>query len=294
MSIQVSFSGPASVDFLLIPFVPCSATKCDGYGDRPCSACMKLHKPVCVYVPWTDADQSQYQHDQETGISTQVASSSRGSRRKPQLPVELQVTKHDQAVIQRMLQEKVGQMDRIAAEPKEHITAEPKPSGRRKVTPEPESPTQIAPAHATPIESHRSTRHSQKHTVEASTAALTQDSRRQRLERLQKKRRGTRYEPIDIDTCFAGLTRRRKLKLVQDWFDPDALPVSVPYTMRYYLMPRDGQAVVSAASPEEEGVHSTQPEGTLYEDGNRVGPHGSVDAPVTRRAKQPCEWCLIK
>lgn len=253
---------------------------------------MKAHKPVCVYVPWTERDQSRYQQDQEAGVSSQIASSSRGSRRTPQLPAELQVTTHDQAVLQQML-EQVDQRERAAADVED--TMEPKVS-RRKVrpsTPEPES-VDAAPSNATPMVSHRATRHSHKHTVGPSAVASTQDSKRQRLERLEKKRRGTRHEPIDIDACFAGLARRRKLKLVQDWFDPDALPVSVPYAMRYYLMPRDGQAVVSAATPEEEGVLSTQPEGTLYEDGNRVGPRGSVDAPVTRRAKQPCDWCLIK
>ncbi|KAJ9115851.1 hypothetical protein QFC22_004993 [Naganishia vaughanmartiniae] len=274
-----------------------SATKCDGYGDRPCSACMRLHKPVCVYIPWTEADQSRYQEDQEVGVSPQVASSSRGSRRNPQLPVELQVTRHDQTVLQHMLQEKMSRTNRVDVEAEERIHMEPKASGRRKVrpsTPEAESSTQTAPVNGIHMGSLRSTRHSNKDAVEPSPAvALTQNSKRERLERLEKKRQGTRHEPIDVDTCFAGLIRRRKLKLVQDWFDPDALPVSVPYTMRYYLMPRDGQAVVSAASPEEEGVHSAQPEGTLYEDGNRVGPRGSVDAPATRRAKQPCEWCLI-
>lgn len=217
---------------------------------------MKSHKAVCVYQPWTEADQKRYLDDLKTGISSKIASGSRGSRRQVQLPAELLTTKADHAVLRSMLD--VEEEDKV----------EVKPSKRRRATSEPE-PVWQSVAEASPE-------------VQLKPA------------RAAKKKTKAEQEIIDTDACFAGLIPRRKLKVSHDWFDEEALPLSVPYTMRYYVMPRDGQPVVSSALPEEAGVKSKQPEGTMYENGNRVGPRGSVDAPVTRMAKQPCECCRFR
>lgn len=154
---------------------------------------------------------------------------------------------------------------------------------KRVLTPEvePEIPRQKSAAVLEP--SHQS-----KPSVKANHSTI----RKKQLEKRRKTK--AEQEIIDVDTCFAGLVPRRKLKVSHDWFDPDTMVISVPYPMRYYVMPKDGQAVVSSDLPEEAGVKSLKPEGTLYENGNRVGPRGSVDAPGVRMAQQPCEHCRFR
>lgn len=90
------------------------------------------------------------------------------------------------------------------------------------------------------------------------------------------------------------LAPRRKLKIEQSWLHPDDLPVAVPYPLRYYISVTDGQPIVSWRESEESGVHSNRPEGTIYEDGNRVNPAGSVDKPEDRRANTACEFCRFR
>lgn len=116
--------------------------------------------------------------------------------------------------------------------------------------------------------------------------------RRKQLEKRSKTK--AEREIIDVDTCFAGLLTRRKLKVSHDWFDPDSMRISVPYPMRYYVMPKEGQTVVSSETPEEAGVKSLKPEGVLYDNGNRVGPGGTVDERAVRMAQQPCEHCRFR
>lgn len=220
-----------------------------------------------MYQPWTEADHQQYRYDLETGISSLVASNSRGSRRQVQLPAELLTTKADQAVLRSML-------DVSDEENKDEIQEVAKPaakSSKRRRTPEREPEPEPASA---PIE------------------ASAKDQ--QVKPKSARKKTKAEQEIIDMDTCFAGLVPRRKLKVTQDWFDEWNLEVSVPYTMRYYIMPSTGQVIVSSAEPEAAGVKSRQPEGVLYDNGNRVGPRGAVDAPATRMAKQPCECCRFK
>lgn len=90
------------------------------------------------------------------------------------------------------------------------------------------------------------------------------------------------------------LAPRRKLKMEQTWFNPDELPTAVPYPLRYYISPNDGQPIVSWREPEESDAHSNRPEGTLYESGTRVNPAGSVDKPEDRRANTACEFCKFR
>lgn len=117
-------------------------------------------------------------------------------------------------------------------------------------------------------------------------------NRRKQLERRSKTK--AEREIIGVDTCFAGLSTRRKLKISHDWFDPDSMRISVPHPMRYYVMPKNGQTVVSSEPPEEAGVKSLKPEGVLYENGNRVGPGGTVEERALRLAQQPCELCRFR
>jgi ribonuclease E len=90
------------------------------------------------------------------------------------------------------------------------------------------------------------------------------------------------------------LAPRRKLKMEQTWVIPDELPTAVPYPIRYYVSPNDGQPIVSWREPEEPDAHSNRPEGTLYENGGRVNPAGSVDKPEDRRANTACEFCKYR
>lgn len=112
---------------------------------------------------------------------------------------------------------------------------------------------------------------------------------------MPKEKKYSEHQVVDTDACFAGLKPVRALKKVQnDWFDPDALPVSVPYGVRYYLMPEDGTPVVSASAPEKPGRRSVQPPGTLFEDGSIVNPKGKVERPENRRANAACELCRLR
>jgi hypothetical protein len=240
---------------------------------------MKQHRPFCLYEPWSEEDKAQYEEDLESGFSSRVASSSRGSRRKLELPAELLTTTHDRAMLRSMLLEgDVEEQESEAEVEVEPIHVPARPSKRKRVE--------------TPEAEPEATRHKSNAEVAEPSKARPAAVPKQQLE----KRRKTKAEQqvIDTDTCFAGLVPRRKLKVQHDWFDPDSMAVSVPYPMRYYLSPKDGKVVVSSDPPEEAGVQSLKPEGTLYESGNRVGPEGMVDPPADRTARQPCEGCRFR
>lgn len=165
------------------------------------------------------------------------------------------------------------------------------PMSDHQPTPEPEQ-TQHVPEAASPPLNPR------KRKIGRSAPADLEESseRTEVIKPPQKKAKVTQaqQEVIDADTCFAGLSKQKTLKKAQGYFDPDALPISVPYTIRYYLFPQDGSPVVCSAAPEKPGRKSHRDPGTLFEDGTMVNPNGYVDAPEKRRANHACELCRFR
>lgn len=291
---------------------------------------MRSRKPTCCYQPWSEAEQREYQAALTYGtVSRRREVHGDSQRFRKDLPTldELDLSEKDKAIVQSMLTDympgpevltqketqtsakkatRVSPPDdvevEIDVEPAQSPVREdedlpmydaPWPSlhdaeaihepleDARDASPVVEEPV---PEPASPPVTHRKRKIG--HTVDAENKAA-QPSKKKKLS-------GPLQEPIDVDTCFAGLQPVRTLKKQQDWFDPDALPVSVPYSMRYYLMPADGTPVVSSAAPEKSGRKSKRPEGTVYEDGCMVNPSGKVDPPVTRRANHACEMCRFR
>jgi hypothetical protein len=80
-----------------------SFTKCDGYGDRPCTACCELARPICVYRPWTTDDFHNYLVDiGETEEDDETTGKRRAFSSTKAVP-DLGTSARDEVVIKSML-----------------------------------------------------------------------------------------------------------------------------------------------------------------------------------------------
>lgn len=287
--------------------IPSSQTKCDGYGDRPCSSCIRSRKPTCSYQPWTEAEQREYQAALEQGTVSrrrEVHGDSQKFRKDLAAHQEDKLLEQDKAIVQSMLTDYLPGPEDLAAEapvsPVDNLEVEidadsPPPADEpihdapwpslhdaeafQPADEDADAPLVVAPESASPPVAPR------KRKIGNVVTPKSQPS---------KKAKVSDQESIDVETCFAGIKPVRTLLKSQDWFDEWDLAVSVPYNIRYYLMPSDGTPVVSSAAPEKAGKRSKRPEGTLYENGNMVNPDGQVDPPSARRANHACQMCRFR
>jgi hypothetical protein len=289
-----------------------SQTKCDGYGDRPCSTCIRSRKSTCVYQPWTEADQQEYQAALEHGTISrrrEVHGNSQRFRKDLSAHDEDKLSEQDKAIVKSMLTDYLpgAEVEEPKEPPADNLEIEIDVESR------PQSPEEDdLPIYDAPWPSLHDAEALQQ-VEEDVPATMVEDvpepasppvaPRKRKIGNVdaehksqpsKKKKVDSPQEPIDVDTCFADLKPVRTLKKSSDWFDVDSLPVSVPYGIRYYLMPSDGTPVVSSAAPEKPGRKSKRPEGTLFEDGSMVNPDGKVDPPAVRRANHACEMCRFR
>lgn len=305
LQIQVSSSFPGRGQ-VLTSFS--SIAKCDGYGDRPCSTCCKAKRPVCLYKPWTVEEQLEYEGDLEAGYKrsqvdeTANGRDSRRQKRDPP-PAELDMTAQDEAIAQSM----------TMADPAEIQQAQPE---KVEVTPVPEAPrvhkarkpkmkSQIlAPASSPdPVPDSADGVADMLEVVIELPGDVQQEKEKPKSKRAPKtaKRKKIEEQPapavaVEAETApkpipSDGTIRRRKMQKQQDWFDHDALAVSVPEPIRYHLDEKDGQPIVSWREPENAGDKSKLPAGTLFANGNMVNAKGYVNAPADRRANHACQAC---
>lgn len=314
---------------LLTPF---SETKCDGYGDRPCSACMKLRKSTCVYKPWSSAQQRAHRAAIEYGTTSrrrEVHGQSQRFRKNAPAASEVELSEKDQAIMQSMLTDQVPKEAFAKSleddEPVQEDSPPASPGDDQPVSPVDDFDFEVQVDDEIEVEPVSSERDEDEPMMDAPWPSL-HDAEANHLEPVEaspepqppsppvvqrkrkvnrameesepapayKKKKTSAHKTIEVEECFAGLKPVRTLKKAQDWFDPDALPISVPYGIRYYLMPEDGTPVVSSAAPEKPGRNSKRPSGTLFEDGSIVNPNGKVESSFIRRANHACEMCRLR
>lgn len=288
---------------------------------------------MCVYKPWSASDQRAHETALEKGSISkrrEVHGASQRFRQVTPAASEVRLSDKDQALVQSMLTENVpgsafaeSPEDNAPVSPIEsppaapadsppvsppvndfdleiqvddEIEVEPVSSERDEDEPMLDAPwPSLHDAEAIHYEPERSAE------PQPPSPPVTQRKRKvnRALEDSEpapayKKKKTSTSQTIDVDECFAGLETVRTLKKkAQDWFDEGELEISVPYSVRYYLMPQDGTPVVSSAAPENLGRKSKRPPGTLFEDGSIVNPSGKVEAAEKRRANHACEMCRL-
>jgi hypothetical protein len=261
-----------------LPLICPSLQKCDGYGDKPCCACARARRPVCVYEPFAEEEHTQYLHDLKHG---------RRRREKLEPPAELQTTRQDRVVLEAMLD---------VEEParKSHRRQDPAVS-ERSHTKERRAVSTVVSEDALDIidvevdEEPESKPRRPSHRKKAKSKAKMP----RRQFDMEPSHSGSTSSQSDPGDIYVGKVPRRHLAIQAEPFYVEDLPVSVPYPMRYYL-DEDSRPIVSWRKPEPEGTRSKWLAGTLYENGNRVNPRQMVDIPTDRRASHACEYCRFK
>lgn len=258
-----------------------SVQKCDGYGDRPCTACTRSRNPVCVYEPLTEEEYAQYLHELEHG---------RPRREKMEPPADLQTTRQDRTVLEAML----DIPDEVSERKSHRRVEEPAKSSRAKskraasvISEDALDIIDIAVDEESEPEPPRPSKRKK------SKSALVRQMPRRQFDMDVSPQANEGDNQSDTGDIYVGPVPRRYLQMPLDVFYVEDLPVSVPYPIRYYLT-EDGQPVVSWRKPEPEGTRSKRLVGTLYDNGNRVNPRQMVDIPFDRRANHACEWCRFK
>lgn len=288
---------------------------------------MKAHRATCVYKPWTAAQRRAHQAALKYGTTSrrrEVHGLSQKFRKNSPAVAEVELSERDQAIIQSMLTGEfppaafedspednalVSAEDNTPGSPAndfdfqvqvdEEIEMEPASSERDEDEPMLDAPwPSLHDAEANcfePVEQSPEAQPLSPPVVQCKRRINRAEEDSEPAPMPKQKKKISEHQVVNADACFAGLKPVRMLKKVQnDWFDPDALPVSVPYHVRYYLMPEDGTPVVSASAPEKPGRRSARPPGTLFEDGSIVNPNGKVERSENRRANAACEMCRLR
>lgn len=119
MPASIADSSKSFVSRRAAPLIIYSLTKCDGYGDRACAACMVINRPVCVYRPWTTDDMRNYAIDIGEYPETSRPSDNSRAFRPTKAMLDLGLSNRDNVVIQSMLE--AGPADAGTAEYREAI-----------------------------------------------------------------------------------------------------------------------------------------------------------------------------
>jgi hypothetical protein len=245
-----------------------------------------------MYKPWTAEEQLEYQGDLERGYKqSQVETNGRDSRRAKQReppPAELEMNQQDEIVVQSMTMADPAEIERAYPKVEEvkkvHKARKPKKQVLAPASEAPDSADGVADILEVVIDVDEPEKEAEPQPE--------QETEKPKAKRAKTAKRKKIEEPVEVAKPITvdGTIRRRKMQKQQDWFDVEQLGVSVPEPIRYYLA-EDGEAIVSFREPEEVGVKSKLPAGTLFANSNMVNAKGIVCAPAERRANHACEAC---